>query len=791
MDQKEHEYYVTYLHKRDRTPIFDILKWNYYYGFELEKYTINNDKLLCKVNLDPPLKDKYLLTEFSFLGHKCLMIRAGLSQLKPFEQTPLLVKDRLEDVNTKFEDKGSYLEFSTNYIRVLISKKPWQIKLMDNSDEVFFEEYVDGIKRFFPSYPLCIKLLENGEIHFVESIKLRANEAVYGFGERFGPINKRGQNLMMWNSDTTLVSSDRSYKSIPFYVSSRGYGLFIKDSTKISFEVGSEYNYNAISFEVWNDKLEYLVFYGPSFKDIIQMYLELTGKPPIPPLWSFGLWMSRAAYKDQKEVEEVAEKLRFYEVPTDVLHIDPTWLKRYCDFAWNEENFPHPERMLQKLKEMGFKVCLWEQPYVPRDSDMYKEGIKKGFFLKDKDGHVVHIPDAIGRKESAIVDFTNPEAKAWYKEIHKKLLKLGVSVFKCDMGEAIPESSIAYNGKTGAEMHNLYPLYYQEAVFEATKEVHGEGIVWGRAGCSGIQRYPIQWSGDSHTTFEDMACVLRGGLSYSLSGVAFWSHDIGGFQGSKPSPKLYIRWSQWGLLSPFSRCHGTSPREPWEYGDEALRIFKTFVRLRYSLLPYIYSLAHIASSEGIPVARPLILEFQDDPSVRNIDSEYMLGSSLLVVPVLAEDDDVEYYLPQGSWLDWWTKCEVQGGLWIKEKVPLDKIPLYIRENSLIPLTDSVNYVGEKVFNKIFLEAFIKSNASLEYCFDHESFPMIAKRKEDKLIFQLGPSKKEWILNLYQVDVPRYVKINGNIVSNWSHSGKVFQIRFKPSDNNSTFIELGF
>ncbi len=734
---------------------------------------------MVKLVVETEPKANPLHVEVSFLGEQALMLRAGIDRVPAFEPEPLMVKTVLEPVETSIVESSDALSFSSGRMSCEIRRKPWCLKLKDEKGRVFFEEYLSGILRsWFPVYPLGYKTVE-GEKRFFESVFLRPDESVYGFGERFGPLDKKVQTLLLWNSDTTLTSSDRSYKSIPFYVSSEGYGLFVKTACKTLFEVGSEYCYNSISFEIWDDCLEYIVFYGSDLKRVLKMYTELTGRPSLPPLWSFGLWMSRATYRNRRELEDVAQRMRSQQIPCDVLHIDPSWMKpkHYCDFEWNEDAFPNPDDMFKKLREMGFKVCLWEQPYVPKGTAMYEEGVEKGFFLKDNDGKVIHIPD-FELCEVAIVDFTNPEAKEWYKSKHSSLLRRGVSVFKCDMGEAVPEQAVFHNGKTGVEMHNLYPLYYQGAVFEAVEEVYGNGngLVWGRSGCAGIQRYPVQWGGDSHATFEDMACVLRGGLSYSLSGVPFWSHDIGGFQGPKPSPTLYVRWAQWGLLSPLSRCHGTTPREPWEYGEEALQIFREFACLRYSLLPYIYSHAYEACETGIPMARPLVLEYQEDPNVRRVDLEYLFGSALLVVPVLNEEGYVDYYLPRGGWLNWWSRKPVKGGCWVKESVPLHIIPLFIRENSVIPRVNPVQHVDEK-FGEMILEVFVKDKAFLNYFFD-ESFPIEVSRENSVLRLKIGPSGKTWRIVFYDENRPLRINCTGGELVSHEYNGELRTIDLK-------------
>ena len=765
---RDRRFYLECLHKREAGPIFDPLRWEYVRAGRVSDWDFDGSRLRLRVETEPRRWE--LAIELLPLGRRAVMVRAGIEGLPELEVEPLMVKDRLEPVDARVEEGDGEVRLSTGEVVCRVRLSEWHLEVADRSGRAFFREYAEGLLRSaFPVIPMCCKLVD-GEVHFVESAALSPTEAIYGLGERFGRLNKRGQRLLLWNCDATMTSSDRSYKSIPLYLSSRGYGLFVKSSAKMVFEVGSDYCYNAVSFEVWQDRLEYVVLYGPSLKDVLSMYAELTGKPPLPPLWSFGLWMSRCSYRNRREVEEVARRLRAHGVPCDVIHIDPEWLRpgHYCDLEWNAESFPDPEGMLDELRRMGFKVCLWIQPYVPRGTAMYEEGAREGYFARREDGSVYHIVD-FTRREVGIVDFTNPRAREWYKERLKRLHRMGVAVFKCDMGEAVPEDAVFHDGKRGIEVHNLYPLLYQGTVFEASREALGEGLVWGRSGCAGIQRYPVQWSGDSHSTFEDMACVLWGGLSYSMSGVPFWSHDIGGFHG-RPSPKLYVRWSQWGLLCSHSRCHGTTPREPWEYGDEALRVFREFARLRYSLLPYLYSCAYEASRTGLPVVRPLVLEFQDDPAVRELDTEYMLGPYLLVVPVLSEDDVVEYYLPGGMWLDWWARRTVEGGSWRREVVPLDRIPLFVRENALIPRVEPTNYVGERPYGEVRLEVFLRDRASVRYLFDDEEFELGATREEDVVTVTLGPSRKRWVIELYDEDEPRDVSCKGCRLESWSYDG---------------------
>ncbi len=611
------------------------------------------------------------------------------------------------------ESDGKVLIFRAPELEVRIGRKPWRLEIRDKQGHLLQRTHdVGPQKQHFPLYTLGLQRARGAKgVRVFASFDLWPDEGLFGLGEKFGPLNKRGQRVVSWDSDTTNCSTDRAYKNVPFFMSTRGYGLFLHDSHRIEYELGS-WSFTATSFAVENDALEWYFIYGPELRRILKRYTSLTGKAPVPPLWSFGLWMSRFGYKNRAELEEIAAKLREHRIPTDVLHLDPFWLRKghYCDLEWDENAFPDAEGMLRALADNGFKVCLWEQPFVPVGTEMFQEGVQKGYFVRDKERKPRIIYD-FEEKETAIVDFTNPEAVRWYQDKHRRLLKQGVAVFKTDMGEAVPRDAVFADGRTGDEMHNLYPLLYNRTVWETVAEKwNGRGIVWGRSGYAGSQRYPVNWGGDSFSTFSEMAAVLRGGLSYGLSGVPFWSQDIGGFQGEKPSPELYVRWAQWGFLNSHSRCHGVQPREPWEYGDEAEQIFRKFDELRYQILPYIWSTAHEAAETGLPVMRPLVLEFQDDPTTWHIDTQYFFGPWILVAPVLEEGGFVRFYLPPGQWLDFWTGEVLAGPSWHERTVPLSEIPLFLREGTLLPKAPVSQYVGEKPWVPLELELFVTSHS---------------------------------------------------------------------------------
>jgi alpha-D-xyloside xylohydrolase len=358
---------------------------------------------------------------------------------------------------------------------------------------------------------------------------------------------------------------------------------------------------------------------------------------------------------------------------------------------------------------MGFRLSLWASPYVPLDSQMRAEGEQKGFLLKAKDGGGPALVHGFA-KPSAAVDFTNPAAVDWFKAKNRRLLEMGVAVIKTDFAEDMPDDAVPHDGTAAEQLHNLYPLLYQRAVFEVTKEVHGYGLIWGRSGYAGSQRYPVHWGGDPGCTFDDMAASLRGALSWILSGAAFASFDMGGFFGiptlsDPPSPELYVRWSQMGLLFSHARAHGhQAPREPWAYGEPALSIFRKYAQLRYRLLPYFYAAARRAP-DGVPLARPLVFDHPSDPATWHIDDQYLLGPDLLVAPMFKPRGAREIYLPAGGWYDFWTDQRLDGGRWIRYEAELETLPLFVRAGAVVPMGPDLQYANERSWDPLSFEVY--------------------------------------------------------------------------------------
>lgn len=543
---------------------------------------------------------------------------------------------------------------------------------------------------------------------------LTPDEHLYGLGERFTRLDQRGEHITLWNTDAWGTTGEASYKYVPFVQSSRGYGLFFHTSTATTMGLGTPSQRSA-TVSVAEPSLDLFMVFGAQPKEILGEYTRLTGRATMPPRWAFGVWLSRCRYNTRAEVEGVAERARAEAIPCDVLHIDPAWLELpnlSCDFAVNETAFPDLAGMIRKLGERGFKISLWELPYVASNARHYREALEAGYFLRDEQGEAISADfgaaPADGRTH-AVLDFTNPAARAWWQNRHRPLLQAGVAVFKTDFGEGVPVDAQAYNGMTGRELHNLFPLLYNAAVHEViTEEMGRPGMVWGRSGWAGTQRYPAQWGGDPKTDVWSMASSLRGGLNLALSAPGVWAHDIGGFYGSPPSPELYIRWAQFGLLSPLARAHGTTPREPWEFGEEALAIFRRYAMLRMRLNPYLYNVAWEAHEQGLPMLRPLLLEFPDDPMTAHIDDSYMLGSSILVAPIFSEAREPvarQLYLPAGEWVDYWTDERITGGRYITRLATLDTIPVYVRVGTLLPLGPECSFISEESPDMITLEVY--------------------------------------------------------------------------------------
>ena len=520
-----------------------------------------------------------------------------------------------------------------------------------------------------------------------EQLSLSVGELIYGLGERFSAFVKNGQSIDIWNEDGG-TSTQQAYKNIPFYVSNKGYGVFANHPEKVSFEVATE-NVAKVEFSVPGENLDYYIINGPTMKDVLVRYTDITGKPSLPAPWTFGLWLSTSftTNYDEETVNRFVDGMFERGIPLSVFHFDCFWMKDFswCDFTWDSRVFSDPVGMIKRLKAKGLKICVWINSYVGQESSIFKEGVEGGYFIKRPNGDVWQWD--LWQPGLAIVDFTNPKACEWYAGKLEALLDMGVDCFKTDFGERIPTDVVYYDGSDPQKMHNYYTYLYNKTVYEVLKKKKGEkeAILFARSATVGGQKFPVHWGGDCWSDYESMEQSLRGGLSLTSSGFGYWSHDIGGFECTS-TPDVYKRWCAFGLLSSHSRLHGsTSYRVPWLYDEESVEVVRYFTKLKARLMPYLYRNAIETSRTGIPMMRSMALEFTEDKNCAYLANQYMLGDSLLVAPIFNEDSMAEYYLPEGRWTSLLTGEEKAGGRWYREKHGYLSIPLYVKAGSIIAL----------------------------------------------------------------------------------------------------------
>ena len=676
------------------------------FNFNCSGYNIFVNRLMPKELEDqyplPKLgrKAKRLTLRIQFLTPKIYRVICVLGEEVPEHNTEMLEKNIENTSNiVEFEETPNHYFLKTAYITLKIYRNNFKIKVLDKEGKLVTESSGRTKNDFVlatDSYPLgFVKVKKKNKWYGVESFVLYPGEAVYGLGEQFSSLNKVGQTISLWNYEGVGNSTGRVYKNIPFFMSTRGYGVFVNESKPITFWVGTkELSKNQMAIE--GKLIDYFFFYGPSFKEILYDYTDLTGRSPVPPKWSFGAWIGKLSKFTQLQVMADAKRFREEKFPMDVIHIDTDWFTNdwECDWKFSPVKFPNPRKMFDELKEMGFRVSLWQTPYIMKRVELYKEAKKLGFAAKNHGAFMFLFNPAIA------IDFSNLEAVKWYQEKLRNLFELGASAIKTDFGEQIEphQEFLRYNGK---EMHNLFPVLYQKAAFEVTKEFYGKGIIWARSAYIESQRYPVHWSGDSSSRFEELINVLRGGLSLGLCGFTYWSHDVGGFIFS-PTDKLYTRWTQLSVFNSHIRFHGCDPkfREPWNYNEEAQRITREFLNLRYRLIPYIYTEAHICSEDGTPMMAPLFLEFQGDYNTYHIEDEFMFGRNLLVAPILTKEDGRRIYLPEGDWYDFWTFERIEGPCWINIECPIEKTPVFLRGGTILPLGPIMQHTDEKPLDSL-------------------------------------------------------------------------------------------
>jgi alpha-D-xyloside xylohydrolase len=604
-------------------------------------------------------------------------------------------------------------------ISVDITLDPWHLRFSDPQGGLLVEQDAQAtdISGRLRVLPFGRSSVAGRTVAYHETFAAAADEHFSGLGEKFTAFDKRGQRIVCWNYDAFGAESERSYKNVPFYVSNRGYGVLVDSG--MATEVDLCYStHSCVQIVVPDDLLEYYVIAGPTPSGVIDRYHRLTGRPVPPPKWALGTWISAGFEPDsQSGVLERARTIRNRGIPCDVLHLDAHWMTfgQWADMRWDSERFPDPATMFHELKQMGFRTSLWISPYVSAVSPLFSAAAEKGYLLRRQTGEAYESDVWHGFHPSCgIVDFTDDEATRWYQGLLRPLLEQGADVFKTDFGEGVPCDAVTAKGMSGEELHNVYSLLYNDAVAQITHEVKGHSVVWARSSFTGGQRHCAQWAGDNNATFASMASTLRGGLSYAMSGVPFWSHDVGGFTGT-PSPELYVRSAQFGALAPLTRFHGNTARLPWQFGSAVEGAVIDVLRLRYRLMPYLYTAAVHTADSGQLFMRPMPFVAPEEPASWSADLEYLLGPDLLVAPVASPSGLRHVYLPPGDWVDYWSGESFNGPRHLRVRSPLEQIPLFVRRNAVIAMTAGGNVVPDAPFDDVVITCWGDGDGVVDVC----------------------------------------------------------------------------
>ena len=645
---------------------------------------------------DPNLKFK-----IDFVTPRTVRIRMLTTPVEPKPAASImLAKEPGRDGSWKVTETNDKIIYSSDYGTIQINKNPWRIVLKDKAGRILSQTAAlsDADSTQVKYTPFCFVKRGSDNARRINPVfTLTADEMIFGCGESATGLNKAGQKVNLFVTDPQGPETDQMYKPIPFFMSNRGYGMFMHTSAPVTCDFGATY-IGLNKMFMGDENLDLFVFFGEP-KDILDEYTDLVGKPGMPPLWSFGTWMSRITYFSEKEGYDVAANIRKNKYPCDVIHFDTGWfdVDWQCDYKFSENRFQNPQQMLKDLRSQGFHVCLWQLPYFTPKNRYFSELIEKDMYVKNGNGELPY--------EDVVLDFSNPETVKWYQDKLAGLLNIGVSAIKVDFGEAAPLNGIYASGKSGWYEHNLYPVRYDMAVSEITKKLHNENIMWARAAWAGSQRYPLHWGGDAATTNTGLLGTLRAGLSFGLSGFSFWSHDMGGFVKSTPED-LYCRWIPFGFLTSHTRAHGAPPTEPWLYDSKRVQdVFRKSAEMKYRLMPYVYAQAKECTEKGLPMLRALFVEFPDDPGAWKVDDEYLFGSQILVAPLLKSGmTGRTVYLPEGKWIDYQTEKVYEGG-WHRIEAGSLPIIMLVRDGSVLPHLKLAQSTAEMDWSKMSLKVY--------------------------------------------------------------------------------------
>ncbi|MCK9207300.1 MAG: glycoside hydrolase family 31 protein [Salinivirgaceae bacterium] len=608
-------------------------------------------------------------------------------------------------------------EIYTSSLIVRVQKSPFKINIFDKWQKLLMEDY-QGQGFVVDS-------------QYISSYKtLKPEERIYGLGEKNGSINRVGDHFKMWNSDKPCyqIIEDPLYKSIPFFMSSSGYGIFFDNTYKTIFNFDSPKK-DFYSFSAPGGELVYYFMYGPTLKKLIYQYTGLTGKPIMPPAWAMGFAQCRGMLTNEKLTREIATGYRERYIPCDIIYQDIGWTQYLQDFEWRDENYENPKKMLSDLDAVGFKVIVSQDPVISQaNSIQWHQADSLGYFTKDtRTGKTYNMPWPWGGN-CGIVDFTNQSVSDWWGNYQQKVIDDGVRGFWTDMGEPAWSNEentdrLTMKHQLGMhnEIHNVYGLTWDKVVTEQFEKNNSNVRVFQmtRSGFAGMQRYAFGWSGDTGNGNEvtqgwgQLAAQIPVAISAGLGLIPFWSCDISGYCGDitdyEDISELYIRWVQFGAFNPLSRIHheGNNAVEPWLFGAEAEQICKSAIELKYQLFPYIYSYAREAYDEGLPIIRPLVMEYPDDETTFNLSNEFLFGEELLVAPVVEEGAITrKIYLPEGEWIDFNQKLiSYEGNQWIDFPVTLEQIPIFVRKGSIIPQMPVMQFINQNPDYSLILDIF--------------------------------------------------------------------------------------
>jgi alpha-D-xyloside xylohydrolase len=734
-------------------------------------------------------------------------------------------------------EKPEAVTIDTGSLRIEFRRKPWKYVIYDKQGQIVLQEDVKDLdtQGNFRGLPLGFTTVGGKFYRTNETFAFSGDESFYGFGERFSKLNKVGLRVNGWLVNAWGAGTDDTYKEIPFFVSTGGYGIFANTTFRSRWDMGSR-SVSSYTFLIDDPRLDFFFIYGPSLKEILARYEEITGWPGFPPKKSFGIWFKAPGHATgETSPMALAKKFRELDLPMDFFtHVVTLRTQNQVD------ELALTRQMSAELGKLGIEIGIYVSPFLEMDWEIAQEAKARGYVLTREDGSpyeailagtpggphpnkIEESLEAVDRDDAwrdryyktnrvplLLPDFTNPAVVKWWKDKVALYVKAGCfGSGMSDFGEDIPVDAHYYNKRSGLEMHNLYTLLYQKYTYEAISENSDRrGLINARSGTAGLQRYPICWSGDPECEWEEMASTLRAGLSIGLSGVPFWSNDIAGYQTSGGlTPELYIRWMQMALFQSHVRFNGLPLRAPWAWGNQAVENYKKYAKLRYRLLPYIYSHAYNATKTGLPMIRAMVLDFQDDPSTHHLQDQYMFGDAFLVAPVYKPVNKRTVYLPEGTWYDYETGKEYAGSRTLHIEPPLEVLPVYVKADSIIPLGPDLAYIGEKPTNPITLDVWLSSEAKCtlydddERAHTHEIVDCNAVKKGSQITLNVGASGKTYIAKFNKTSRPKKVSVNGKDVPHvasrealekadlgwYFDSGSVVYAKFNPAGSATELV----